>query len=166
MVKRVVTIITLSSCLATALLAKSPPASSPTLLAPTQPSHGAPAPAQRPGVFAYPSRQQTPVVFLLSPISGYSASKRNEIDPDPVIGLMRAEAPRCAVVCGMSCIRPWAPFNDTPFPMPDGGGLFECLRSGPVTPHPAGASSKPLLQDSVTYAPQSAPPRREVSRGA
>jgi hypothetical protein len=97
-------------------------------------------------VFAYPRKRQTPVVLLLSRISAYSASKRNRIDPGPVIGLMRAEAPRCAVVCGISCIRPWAPYNDTPFPMPDGGGLFECLRSGPDTPHPSGASSKPLLQ--------------------
>jgi hypothetical protein len=86
------------------------------------------------------------VVLLLACISAYPASTRNRIDPGPVIGLMRAEAPRCAVVCGISCIRPWAPYNDTPFPMPDGGGLFECLRSGPVTPHPSGASSKPLLQ--------------------
>jgi hypothetical protein len=46
------------------------------------------------------------------------------------------------VVCGISCIRPWAPFNDTAFPMPYDGGLFECLRSGPVTPSPSGTPSK------------------------
>jgi len=59
------------------------------------------------------------------------------------------------VVCGISCIRPWAPFNGTAFPMPYEGGLFECLRSGPVTQHPSGASSKPLLQ---------AVPGRELGR--
>ena len=86
------------------------------------------------------------VVLLLPRISAYPASTRNRIDFDPVISLMRAEAPRCAVVCGMSCIRPWAPPNDTGFPMPYEGGFFECLRSGPATPRPSGASSKPLLQ--------------------
>lgn len=86
------------------------------------------------------------VVLLLPRISAYPASTRNRIDFEPVISLMRAEAPRCAVVCGMSCIRPWAPFNDTAFPMPDQGGLFECLQSGAVPPHPSDASGKPMFQ--------------------
>ncbi len=80
-------------------------------------------------------------VFLLLPcVSAYPASTRNKIDPDPVIGLMRPEAPRCAVVCGINCIRPWAPFNDTGFSMPYDGGLLQCLRLRPVTPHPSGAT--------------------------
>ena len=86
------------------------------------------------------------VVLLLPRISAYPASTPKRIDFDPVISLMRAEAPRCAVVCGMSCIRPWAPPNDTGFPMPYEGGFFECLRSGPATRQPSGASSKPLLR--------------------
>lgn len=83
------------------------------------------------------------VVLLLPHISAYSASTRNKTAPDPLVSLMRAEAPRCAVVCGISCIRPWAPFDHTAFPMSDQGGLFECLQSGAVTPH---ASGKPMLQ--------------------
>lgn len=147
MVKRLVTIMTLSSCFSTPLLAQSPPASTPTsaLLA-TQQSQVASSPAQSLGMFAYPEKQRAALVLLLPRISTYPASTRNRIDPDPVIGLMRAAAPRCAVVCGLSCIRPWAPFNGTAFPMPYEGGLFECLRSGPVTTHPSGASSQPLLQ--------------------
>lgn len=153
MVKRLVAIMTISSCLSTALLAKSSPASSPTLVAPTQQPQAAPSPAHSLGMFAYPNKQQTPVVLVLSRISAYAASTRNKIDLDAVIGLMRAEAPRCTVACGISCIRPGAPFNDTPFPMPDEGGLFECLRSGPANPHPSGASSKLRSQNSITYAP-------------
>ena len=86
------------------------------------------------------------VVILLPRISAYPASTRSKTDPDLVISLMRAEAPRCAVVCGMSCIRPWAPFNDTAFPMPDQGGLFECLQSGAVPPHPSDPSVKSMFQ--------------------
>ena len=86
------------------------------------------------------------VVLLLPRISAYPASTRNEIDSDPVVSLMRAEAPRCAVVCGIGCIRPWAPFNDTAFPMPDQGGLFGCLQSVAVPPHPSDASGKPMFQ--------------------
>jgi hypothetical protein len=134
MVKRLVTIMTLSSCLSTPLLAQSAPASSPISVAPTQQSQAASSPAQSLDTFVYPAKQQTPVVLLLPllpRISSYSASTPNKTDPDPVIRLMRAEARRCAVVCSISCIRPWAPFSDPPFPMPDEGGLFECLRSGP-----------------------------------
>lgn len=74
------------------------------------------------------------VVLLLPCISAYPAGPRNKIDPDPVISLRPTEAPRCAVACGIGCIRPWAPFNDAGFPMPFEGGLFECLQLGPVTP--------------------------------
>ena len=83
------------------------------------------------------------VVLLLPGISAYSASTRNKTAPNPVVSLMRAEAPRCAVVCGISCISPWAPFDHNAFPMPDQGGLLECLQSGAVAPHPPG---KPMLQ--------------------
>jgi hypothetical protein len=86
------------------------------------------------------------VVLLLPGIPAYSASTRNKTAPDPVVSLMRAVAPRCAVVCGISCIRPWAPFDHTAFPMPDQGGLFECLQSGAVTPHASGASGGPMSQ--------------------
>jgi hypothetical protein len=86
------------------------------------------------------------VVLLLPGISAYSASTRNKTAPDPVVSLMRAVAPRCAVVCGISCIRPWAPFDHTAFPIPDQGGLFECLQSGAVTPHASGASGGPMSQ--------------------
>lgn len=86
------------------------------------------------------------VVVLLCRISAYPASTRNGIDPHPAISLMRAEAPRCAVICGISCIRPWAPFNGTGFPMPDQGGLFECLRSGPVIPQPIRRIQQARLQ--------------------
>jgi hypothetical protein len=131
MVKGLVAFMILSSRLSTPLLAQSWPASSPKSVAPTQQSQAVSSPAQSLGIFVYPKKQQTPVVLLLPRISAYSASTRNKTDPDLVISLMRAEAPRCAVVCGISCIRPWAPFNDAPFPMPDEGGLFGCLRSGP-----------------------------------
>jgi hypothetical protein len=142
MVKRLVTIMTLCSCFSTPLLAQSPAAGSPTSAPPaTQQSQAASSLAQSLGMFAYPKKQQTAVALLLPRISAYPASTRNKIDPDPVSSLMRAEAPRCAVVCGISCIRPWAPFNDTAFPMPYDGGLFECLRSGPVTPYPSGTPS-------------------------
>lgn len=143
MVKCLVALMTLSSCFSTPLLAQSPPASTPTS-APlaTQQSQVASSPAQSLGMFAYPEKQRAALVLL----PRISASTRNRIDPDPVIGLMRAAAPRCAVVCGLSCIRPWAPFNGTAFPMPYEGGLFECLRSGPVTTHPSGALSTPRLQ--------------------
>ena len=147
MVKRLVTIMTLSSCFSTPLLAKSPSPSSPTSAPPAkQQSQAVSSRAESLGRFAYPESQRTAVVLLLPRISAHSASTRNRIDFDPVISLMRAEAPRCAVVCGMSCIKPWAPFNDTTFPMPYEGGLFECLRSGAVTPHLSGASSRPLLE--------------------
>jgi hypothetical protein len=86
------------------------------------------------------------VVLLLPGISAHSAGTRSKIDPDSVVSLMRAVAPRCAVVCGITCIRPWAPFNGTAFPMPDQGGLFECLQSGAVTPYPSDASGKPMSQ--------------------
>ena len=72
--------------------------------------------------------------------------------PDPVINLMRAEAPRCAVVCGISCIRPWAPA--AAFPTPYDGGLFECLRSGPVTP----VRIQCTRQAHVTRCPESSVP--------
>jgi len=147
MVKRLVTIMTLSSCFSTPLLAQSPSPSSPTSAPPAkQQSQAVSSRAESLGRFAYPESQRTAVVLLLPRISAHSASTRNRIDFDPVISLMRAEAPRCAVVCGMSCIKPWAPFNDTAFPIPYEGGLFECLRSRAFTPHPSGASSKPLLQ--------------------
>jgi hypothetical protein len=147
MVKRMAAIMTLSSCFSTPLLAQSPAASLPTSAPPAkQQSQAASSRAGSLGRFAYPEKQRTAVLLLLPRISAYPASARNSIDFDPVISLMRAEAPRCAVVCGMSCIKPWAPFNDTAFPMPYEGGLFECLRSRAVTPHPSGASSKPLLQ--------------------
>jgi len=146
MVKRMVAIMTLSSCFSAPLLAQSKPASPPTSAPPAkQQSQAASSRAGSLGRFAYPEKQRTAVVLLLR-ISAYPASTRNSIDFDPVISLMRAEAPRCAVVCGMSCIKPWAPFNDTAFPIPYEGGLFECLRSRAFTPHPPGASSKPLLQ--------------------
>ena len=86
------------------------------------------------------------VVVLLCCISAYPAGTRNGTDPHPAISLMRAEAPRCAVVCGISCIRPWAPFNGAGFPMPDQGGLFECLRSGPVIPQPIRRIQQARLQ--------------------
>ena len=147
MVKRMVTIMTLSSCFSTPLLAQSLPASSPTSAPPAKlQSQAAWSRAESLGRFAYPEKQRTAVVLVVPRTSAYPASTRNRIDFEPVISLMRAEAPRCAVVCGMSCIKPWAPFNDTAFPMPYEGGLFECLRSVAVTPHPSGASGKPLIQ--------------------
>jgi len=145
MVKRLVTIMTLSSCFLTPLLAQSH-ASSPTSATPaTQQSQVASSPRQSLGMFAYPEKQRPAVVLLLPRFPAYPASTGNRIAPDPVTSLMRAESPRCALVCGMSCLRPWAPFNDTAFPMSYEGGLFECLRSGPVTPHPSSGSSKPRL---------------------
>ena len=131
MVKGLVALMILSSCLSTPLPAQSSPASSPISVALTQRSQAVWSPAQSLGIFVYPKKQQTPVVLLLPRISAYSASTRNKTAPALVISRMRAAAPRCAVVCGISCIRPWAPFNDAPFPMPDEGGLFGCLRSGP-----------------------------------
>lgn len=86
------------------------------------------------------------VALLLPWISAHPASTRTKIDPDPVIRLRRTGAPRCAVVCGISCIRPWAPFNETAFPMLYDGGLFECLRSEPVPSYPWGAPRNPVLQ--------------------
>lgn len=130
MVKGLVAFIILSSCLSTPLLAQSSPASSPISVALTQQSQAVWSPAQN--LFVYPKKRQTAVVLLLPRTSASSAGTRNKTDPALVISLMRAAAPRCAVVCGISCIRPWAPFNDGPFPMPDEGGLFGCLRSGPV----------------------------------
>lgn len=113
--KRLVTIVFLLSFFSTPLLAQSPPGSRAMSAPPaTQQSQAASFPGPSLGMFASPKKQQ-------------------------IISLMRAEAPRCAVVCGISCIRPWAPFNDTAFPMPYDGGLFECLRPGPVTPYPPGA---------------------------
>lgn len=85
------------------------------------------------------------VILLLPAISAYPAGTRNRIDPDPVTSQMPAAAKRCAVVCGIGCIRPWAP-RGTAFPVPYDGGLFDCLRSGSVTPHRSGIASKPLLQ--------------------
>ena len=117
--KRLVTIVIRLSFFSTPLLAQSPPGSRAMSAPPaTQQSQAASSPAQSLGMFAFPKKQQT-------------------------ISLMRAEAPRCAVVCGISCIRPRAPFNDTAFPVPYDGGLFECLRSGPVTPYPPGARMQP-----------------------
>ena len=131
MVKGLVALMILSSCLSTPRLAQSSPASSPISVALTQQSQPVWSPAQSLGLFVYPKKQQISVVLLLPRISAYSASTRNKTGLALVISLMRAAAPRCAVVCGMSCIRPWAPFNDAPFPIPDEGGLFGCLRSGP-----------------------------------
>ena len=85
------------------------------------------------------------VILLFPGISAYPAGTRDRIDPDPVTSRIPAGAKRCAVVCGIGCIRPWAP-RDTAFPVPYDGGLFDCLRSGPVTPHRSGTASKPLLQ--------------------
>ena len=91
-------------------------------------------------------------LVLLSCVSTYSAATRNKILPDPVINLMRAEAPRCAEVCGLSCIRPWAPA--AAFSMPYDGGLFACLRSGPVTP----VRIQCTRQSHVTRCPESSVP--------
>ena len=105
--KWLVTIGALLSFFSTPLLAQYPPGRHAMSATPaTQQSQAASSPAQSLGMFAFPKKQQ-------------------------LISLMRAEAPRCAVVCDISCIRPWAPFNDTAFPMPYDGGLFECLVSLP-----------------------------------
>ena len=147
MVKRLVTIVTLSLCFSTPLLALSPAANGPTSALPaTQQSQARSSLAQSLGLLAYPNGQQTAVALLPPHISAYPASTGNKIDPDPVISLRRAEAPSCAVVCSIMCIKPWAPLNDTTFPMPYEGGLFECLGLGPVTSRASGASSKLLLQ--------------------
>lgn len=113
--KRLVTIVILLSFFLTPLLAQSPPGSRAMSAPPAaKQSRAASSPAPSLGMFAFLKNQQT-------------------------ISLMPSEAPRCAVVCGISCIRPRAPFNDTAFPVPYDGGLFECLRSGLVTPYPPGA---------------------------
>jgi hypothetical protein len=145
MVKGLVAFIILSACPCMPLLAQSSPASSPISVALAQQSQAVWSPAQSLGIFVYPKKHQTPVVLLLPRISAYSASTRNKTAPPLVISLMRAAAPRCAVVCGISCIRPWAPFNDGPFPMPDEGGLFGCLRSG------SGLVSLPARPESPSY---------------
>jgi len=83
------------------------------------------------------------VVLLLPCISAYPA----ELAIPRNGSLMRAETPSCAVVCGMSWIRPWAPFNGAAIPMPYDGGLFDC-DSGP-TPHPSDATRQAAVRGST-----------------
>jgi len=76
MVKRLATIMTLSSCFSAPLLAQSPPASSPTSTPPaTQQSQAASSPAQSLGMFAYPKKQQTADQQLKDENACYASAK-------------------------------------------------------------------------------------------